>query len=435
MTQESPFKAIVDLESPEYVNTTTVSTLAGIPLTLAENIKIGLAARLNAGIAGSAGDGKSQLLADVQSWLGNNAGYVLGRNDLDIKTLYRKLQFRKLTQAMEQGGEVSQQDLSAITEAIHLPLIIVEEINRCVEVVQNQFFNIFEGFIELDGKIYQLGTTFTKEQTGIIAVRYSVGLWTANFGNGDYSGTSSMDKALKERSHLIINTDNFQAGGENREDLDGILLKSKGEVRLKRQESPKDHTLEFARAFAYLCEQAGKMDGRDAAYEALLFRYLKRGLDYIPVDSAKNSKRVMAEVWPAKAEEDNIGGTEEEKLLYRVVSPASTRSALTILQLARSMREYVRAKDPNAQPEVVESVIEAFKLVAPYSGIIKNPQRVREDFVGNDYLAAQAVAGIIKKKMEDNKDLLDAIAHYKAQGQPLPRTVLDECKHDLDCLQ
>lgn len=52
-------------------------------------------------------------------------------------------------------------------------------------------------------------------------VLYSVGVWSANYGNGGYTGTVSMDKAFLERSHLILDVDNFSPQPV---DLDHILL-------------------------------------------------------------------------------------------------------------------------------------------------------------------------------------------------------------------
>ena len=79
---ETAIQKIASLEAPTYSNTTKVFSLAGVEGTLWDLTKVALGARLNLGLYGGAGMGKSQLLADVQSLVGNNASYVLGRNDL-----------------------------------------------------------------------------------------------------------------------------------------------------------------------------------------------------------------------------------------------------------------------------------------------------------------------------------------------------------------
>jgi len=104
---ETAIQKIASLEAPTYSNTTKVFSLAGVDGTLWDLTKVALGARLNLGLYGGAGMGKSQLLADVQSLVGNNASYVLGRNDLDIKALFRQLNFHGLKEAMDKGGSLT----------------------------------------------------------------------------------------------------------------------------------------------------------------------------------------------------------------------------------------------------------------------------------------------------------------------------------------
>ena len=79
--------------------------------------------------------------------------------------------------------------------------------------------------------------------------------------------------------------------------------------------------------------------------------------------------------WPRGAEEKNIGTTEEEKYLYRVVQPASVRGALSILTFARALREYARAENPRAKPNVLDSVVESMVLMGAYI-MLGNPQQI-----------------------------------------------------------
>ncbi len=429
-------REIAGFAAPTYQNTTPVLTLAGVPFTLWDVSKAALAGRLNVGLGGGAGSGKSQLLNDLQALYGNNATKVLGRNDLDVKTLFRQLKFGKLADALKSGGTVNQHDLAEVTAEIRKPFFRVEEITRCVEAVQNQLFNVFEGYVELDGVDYPLGggtlETF-KDFDGTEWKRnvlYSVGVWSTNFGNGQYTGTSSMDKAMKERTHLIIDTDNFYPKPT---DLDSILLGSGGEVRLKSAEEPEDRIASFQKAFAYLKQKAMTPDPAELGQELLLIRYLVFGLDYIPSPTADNSKRKMKEVWPAKAEEEDVGSTTEDKVMYRLVFPASVRGALSIMTFARALREYAKAVDPNAAPTVLESVMESVKLVGAYSGMIENPQRVRENYVGNLYKASSQVAEIMKTRVQAKRDVIDAIIYKNATGEPLDTRIMNECQGEFAC--
>ena len=435
MTLTNPFEEIVSLSPNTYKNSTVVTRIGGVGFTLWDTVKASLGCRLNLGLLGGSGEGKSQLVSDIQGLFGNNADKVLGRNDLDIKSLYRELDFGQLKEALDTGGKVSQAALSTITGNISKPLVVVEEINRCVEAIQNQFFNIFEGFIEIDGTSYALGGSTLETFRGLAGeewqrnIRYSVGVWTANLGNGEYTGTVSMDKALKERSHLMIDVDNFSLQAP---DLDSILLGSGGEIRLKDHEGAQDHTEKFAKAFASMAQSSYTPDPIELGQELLLFRYLVLGLDYIPHENANNSKKAMKEVWPALAEEKGIG-SGDEKYLYRMVASASVRSAMTIMSFARGLRQYARAKDTTAKPTVLESVTESFKLVGAYSGMLRNPQRIREEFVGNPYRAATKVADVLEARLSVKQDVMDAIIYSKAEKRPLTRAIKNECTADFAC--
>ncbi len=436
MTETNPFTEIAAIEAPTYKNTRTLLTLGGVPFTMWDVVKASLGARLNLGLLGEAGGGKSQLNEDIISLFGNNATRTRGRNDLDVKGLYRQLNFSALKEAMDEGSTVSQKALIEATSQIYRPLVAVEEINRCMEVVQNQFFNIFEGFIELEnGEKYLLGGTQMETFRDFDGsewtqnIRYSVGVWTANFGNGEYAGAVSMDKAMKERSHVIIDVDNCYPSAP---DLDGIILTSGGEVRLKGQEDPADLTDTFAGAFAYLKQTSHTPNPQELGEELLLNRYLVLGLDYIPCSAADDSKRIMKGVWPAKAEEDDIGNNDDEKLMYRMIFPTSVRGAMTVMSLARSLREYAHAKS-GERPTVLDSVIESFKLVGAYSGMVRNTQRIRENFVGNPYRAACKVGDVISGRLEGQRDLIEAIAHSKATETPLTREVKNACVGEYAC--
>ncbi len=436
MTDNTALREIAGFTAPTYQNNTTLFTLAGVPFTLWDVCKTALAGRLNVGLGGGAGSGKSQLLNDLQSLYGNNATKVLGRNDLDVKTLFRQLKFGKLADALKNGGTVSQHDLADVTAEIYKPFFRVEEITRCVEAVQNQLFNVFEGYVELDGVDYPLGggtlETFqeidgTEWKRNVL---YSVGVWSTNFGNGQYTGTSTMDKAMKERTHLIIDTDNFYPRAS---DLDGILMGSAGEVRLKSAEKPEDKTALFQKAFTYLKQKSITPNPAELGPELLLFRYLVFGLDYIPSPAADNSKRKMKEVWPAKAEEEDIGASAEDKVMYRMVFPASIRGALSIITFARALREYATAVDSSSAPTVLDSVIESVKLVGAYSGMIENTQRVRENYVGNLYKASSQVADIMRSRLQAKHDVMDAILYKNAAGEPLDTRIMNDCQGEFAC--
>ncbi|MEK6938407.1 MAG: hypothetical protein AABX04_05160 [Nanoarchaeota archaeon] len=374
---KSALAEITEIEPPTYKNNLTVFTLAGVPFTPWKVVKAALAARLNIGLYGEQGMGKSQLFADVRSLAGNEAVQFYGRNDLDVKVAFRRLGLSKVAQALKEGTDLDESELIQMTSAVYKPLILVEEINRSVEMVQNQHLSLMEGFLELgDGKRYVLGGGkrhtfhYPDGETFETNTRYSVGLWTANSGTS-YTGTSTMDPALKGRTHLILDVDNFDP--EN-EDLDEIVLNSGGEPRLKEADNPKNRIALFEQAYLDMLQRSFTPQVNLIQEEVMLFRYLVKGLNYIDCAGAEYSKRKMKS-WPRGAEEKNIGTTEEEKYLYRVVQPASVRGALSILTFARALREYARAENPRAKPNVLDSVVESMVLMGAYI-MLGNPQQI-----------------------------------------------------------
>ena len=68
-----------------------------------------------------------------------------------------------------------------------LPFFLVDELNRCIGLVQNQFLNIADGYIEIRGEKYYLG-----QEDG-----YSLMFATGNPPrNGDHTGVFDEDVAL-----------------------------------------------------------------------------------------------------------------------------------------------------------------------------------------------------------------------------------------------
>jgi hypothetical protein len=432
----------------QYLNTFPVLRVGGVDFYMSDVIKAGLSAKMNIGLLGDTGLGKTQLERDMMVMFGNNAGYVLGRNDLDIKQVFRKLRFDKLVGAMNQGGEISASDITEVTEAIYKPLTVIDEINRCVEAVQNQLFNIFDGYLEIDGVIHPLGTNYsviTKSDGSILVVpglqpegqngddskievvTYSVGICSANYGNGKFTGTSTMDGAMKDRLHILTDVDNFIP--EN-PDLDAILFNSSGEVRTKTTNAPSSNLIDdFVKANLYLKDLSKRLHPEEFMY----FRYLIKGLDYIPVPSANNSKRIMKEVWPMKVEADGIGSGEEEIIMYRMVSPLSIRGALVTINYARALREYAIAKDPQAKPTILESVMAAYRMTSAYTNLTGNPTRLNEDYVGNPYRAAKKVAEIMESKLSDKMQLIKDLTLTRKSGKPIPASLLSQCTGEFEC--
>ena len=141
---------------------------------------------------GETGEGKTQLENDILGLFGNNGFFEQGRNDLTIKEMFTRLNLEKLRTAK------TSEEVKEFTQHMGHPVYVIDELTRCIPAVQNQFFNLFDGFITVDGKKYRLGYK-----------GYSIGIASGNVGNGRYVGTSETDRALMDRMHLILDVDYF----------------------------------------------------------------------------------------------------------------------------------------------------------------------------------------------------------------------------------
>src|SRR3989338_3148591 len=178
------------LDSGNYVNDKTIS-LGGVAYTARDVlIKAPLIARLNAYYVGGTGRGKSQLGNDLVSYFVDASCYAMGRPDFEPSELLRQLHLGNLKNVK------TDRELVELTENVRKNLFFIDELNRAPPIVQNYFFDFFDGKLVHDGKILNLGTD-----------GYSIGFATGNLGNGEYVGVSDSDRALKDRMHMIVKLD------------------------------------------------------------------------------------------------------------------------------------------------------------------------------------------------------------------------------------
>ena len=79
-------------------------------------------------------------------------------------------------------------------------MIVVDELPNCVPAVRAQLFNLFDGYVEVDGVLYPIGSG------------YSVGIATGNIGQQFTESSNELGRALKDRMHLILKLDHPDFG-------------------------------------------------------------------------------------------------------------------------------------------------------------------------------------------------------------------------------
>jgi hypothetical protein len=343
--------------------------------TIEDVVKACLFARLNIFFLGETGEGKTQLENDVLALFGNKGFFEQGRNDLTIKEMFTRLNLEKIRTAKRSD------EIKEVTEHLGHPVYVIDELTRCIPAVQNQFFNLFDGFVTIDGVKHPLGDG------------YSIGVASGNSGMR-YMGTSEMDRALKDRMHVMLDVDYFY---KSPNDSLAVLV-SKYDPRVNEAKDPKERTKDIRS----LHEEF--VSDREVTIEQYcLGLYLMHGLDYLEGNTTKRQQKTS---WPGCVKEDS----HEKGSDAAVIFPFSQRSTLTTMTLASAL-EMVRKSKGNPYDDSVQAVLDAAYIVGAQSGVL-HPMAVETLFEGNPYAAMQDVMGGIRSEYAQKKDVL-----HQAIGQ------------------
>jgi len=360
-----------------YQNSTELTQLHGKPIYMKDMVDACLYGRLNLFLQGNTGDGKTQLAKDAMSYFGDKSVFVLGRNDMDTRELFRQLN-PDFFKALKEGRLERGTNIRELTDKINTHLTVVDEMPNCVPAVRAQLFNLFDGFVELDGIAYPIGQG------------YSVGIATGNIGQRFTESSNDLGRALKDRMHVVVDTDYFYPKPSDTFD---ILSKNTN----PRVEFAGDKTDESARIIA----RAKEIASQEVPFEKLIVaNYLLQGLDYC----SRGSKRKMKEAWPNQLENNEQGSD------VALVLPCSTRAAKSVIRLSQSLDELVREK--GATPEQIQkgyfdSMMQAYKFVGAYSGVL-NEAMVDGKYEGNKYGAMDAVITSTRAEFDRQYDNIDA---------------------------
>jgi len=366
---------------PVYRNSTPVVTIDGVSLSIEDVIKAALLSELNILLIGERGEGKTQLMQDINSSLfGGKGTYIRARPDMKAKELYELLDLETL-----------KRELSPKVKA---PLTQIDEINRTPPIIQNEFFHMCDGYIEYEGRAIQLGEGF------------HITIASANVKNERYGGTFEMDDAILDRFSLVINIDHYPT--QAKDDLDIITSPWGRNPKLARAKE-EDHTSEIKQIGEAL--KAMREDKFDLdAYLSLL--YLKRGLDYCLI---KTSKRLISYAIPTVCKQRNCVRLREEDCGY--IRPLSERAIEAVAALAPALRAVADAKNGKGDGVVTyKEILATFRLVTPYAGIL-DLVWVKNSYLSNPNLAIDKVAEKIEKKLLEKKEEAKVAVNHALKGK------------------
>ena len=376
-----------------YQNSTELMNLAGTPFYMTDFVDACLYGRLNLFLHGDTGSGKTQLAKDAMAYFPDKSMFILGRNDMDTRELFQQINLEKLRTG------ISSQELKELTDKIKTNLFVVDEMPNCVPAVRAQLFNLFDGFIELNGETYLIGKG------------YSVGIATGNIGQKFTESNNDLGRALKDRMHVTIDVDYFKPTAWDTFNI----LSSNTNPRV-------DFTENISAGIENKVLTAHReVTSTKIPFEKLMIaNYLIHGLDYCEIEGKEMSKARMKDAWPNEI--TNHGKGSDEALIL----PVSTRAAKSIIRLSQVF-DYI-AKEKGLSEEVIqrsylESMLNAFKFVGAYSGIL-NDIAVRENFGNDKYSVMDKVNQVAKSQFDLQKNSISAGLKMIREGKK-SKKVLD----------
>lgn len=382
MTYRNLVKIVKGLPGfPVYRNSTPIITLNGIALNIEDVVKAALLSELNILLIGERGEGKTQLMQDINACLfGGKGTYIRARPDMKIKELYELLNLNTLKKELSPRVKVS------FTQ--------IDEINRTPPIIQNEFFHVCDGYIEYEGKSVPLGEGF------------HVAIASANVKNERYGGTFEMDDAILDRFSLVVNIDHYPT--QTKDDLEIITSSAGKSPKLERTQG-QNHAAKLrdvCRELKAMREEKLDLD----AYVALL--YLKRGIDWCMI---KQSKRIISYAIPTICKQTNCIRLKAEDCGY--IRPLSERAIETVAALAPALRLVADAKQGRGEGIVTyEEILEAFRLVTPYAGIL-DLIWVKNSYFSNPNLALDAVIERINNRFLQKKEAAKVAINLALRGK------------------
>ncbi len=335
---------------------------------------------LNLLLVGDTGCGKTQLAKDIYNHYfggnkkeGGNGVFMRGRPDLDVyNEIFTELNIERATRVL--------------TDSIESVVYLVDELNRCPPVGQNQFFGLGDGTMDYSGRAIKIG----REDYHILVA-------TANIGNGEFSGTFNTDKALYNRAHIAIDFD-FAMYKPTLED--NVLLDAMFTANPNVKDSAKrdltDRIIEASREIADIA----KDPGRDIL---AVKNYLQFGLDNCMAAGCKEKR------WPQSCQDcdKNKGYSKDTSAICSMVRAPVRRTINATIKYAAALYYLSKMKDPNVSIDGAELMFKAFEMTGAYQQIL-NPQVLQMDYAGENPRMMSEVAALLRKDYEANRFFINA---------------------------
>jgi hypothetical protein len=219
-----------------------------------------------------------------------------------------------------------------------------------------------------------------------------VGIATGNIGQKFTESSNELGRALKDRMHVIIDTDSYRPSG-----LDTLEILSEStnpRVEFTENESNADGII----------NQSEELRAEEIPFDKLVIaNYLIHGLDYCTVGGEGKSKTKLKDLWPNNVDNNQQGSDEA------LVLPVSMRAAKSIIRLSQALDKITLRKGGKIDPEWgrFDSMMQAYKFASACSGVL-NEAAVQETYAGDRYSAMNAIIEATKGEYEAKTDAIAA---------------------------
>lgn len=372
-----------DLAFPIFRNSRLIGSVGGTMLNVEDALRAALVTRSNVFPVGDPGTGKTQAASDIlYNFFGGKGLFMEGRADFKVDELFTRVNLSRIKEAR------SSEEIIELTQNLNYHFFFCDELNRCPEITQNEFFSLANGYILFKGKRYDLGNQ-----------NYALCFATGNVGNGEFTGTFRMDNALLDRLHLILDLNYWRR--TPKDELE--ISKQKRDPRVKR--AP-------LRDISDKIVQAYESIGQPTAEMELIALYLTQGLDYCKkFPQAENSKRVLKSKFPVICHEKACDLRDKA---CGVVKPMEERAKQNVLRIAQGLQYIATMKNPATIVDPVNSMLIAYTLLAPHSRVLSPQYILAEENFGNAALAGRNSAAKIRDELDE----------LRAVGSPVAKAYL-----------
>ncbi|MBU4069647.1 MAG: hypothetical protein KJ646_01570 [Nanoarchaeota archaeon] len=375
-----------DLHFPTYVNSRTAMVLGYnngkedrvLEVPVSEVMK---AVELAGGSVLNVGDtrtGKSQAMMDIHRHhfggdadSGGRANWIVARNDFTADGYYMTIDQSKYG---EGNGMLSEARVP-VEKRVKALATSVDEINLAIPEMQVEYFGIGEG----RHRDIELG------EEGYFLFQASCNM---NRVNGDFAGTSKINRALLNRIMVTIDHDRYRRTDED----DDVLSERTASGRLNLAPI-RDISGKILSVHNEIKKASSKREPWSDAY----LRILSSGLDYCEKDKDKLKKRA----WPIRCGDCDFS----QKDLCSLVKHSNTGTVGALKRFMLGTDYLMKLKHGNISIDPLDLMLESFKFTTYHGNL--NEIEINSRYYGEDQELMEDVVDKLREKIEPVKKYID----------------------------